>query len=60
LREAQQAMSRKVRFSNNWKKAKARVQCIHSRIGNARRDFLHKTSTAISKDQQKPRDGVYR
>jgi putative transposase len=50
LRKAQQAMSRKVKFSNNWKKAKARVQRIHSRIGNARRDYLHKTSTAISKN----------
>ncbi|RDK05023.1 RNA-guided endonuclease InsQ/TnpB family protein [Cupriavidus lacunae] len=48
LRKAQQAMSRKVKFSNNWKKAKARVQRIHSRIGDARRDYLHKTSTAIS------------
>ena len=50
LRKAQQAMSRKTKFSNNWKKAKARVQRIHARIGNARRDYLHKTSTAISKN----------
>ena len=50
LRKAQQAMSRKTKFSNNWKRAKARVQRIHSRIGNARRDYLHKTSTAISKN----------
>lgn len=50
LRKAQQAMSRKTRFSNNWKKAKARVQRIHSRIGNARRDFLHKATTAISQN----------
>jgi putative transposase len=50
LRKAQQSMSRKVKFSNNWKKAKARVQRIHSRIGNARRDYLHKTSTAISQN----------
>src|SRR5690625_5588445 len=28
LRKAQQAMSRKIKFSNNWKKAKARVQRI--------------------------------
>ncbi|WP_205738514.1 RNA-guided endonuclease InsQ/TnpB family protein [Billgrantia endophytica] len=48
LRKAQQAMSRKTRFSNNWKKAKARVQRLHARIGNARRDYLHKTSTTIS------------
>jgi putative transposase len=50
LRRAQQAMSRKTKYSNNWKKAKARVQKIHSRIGNTRRDFLHKTSTAISQN----------
>lgn len=50
LRRAQQAMSRKTKFSNNWKKAKARVQKIHSRIGNVRRDFLHKTTHMISKN----------
>jgi putative transposase len=51
LRKAQQALSRKVKFSNNWKKAKARLQRIHSQMANARRDFLHKVSTAISKSQ---------
>jgi putative transposase len=50
LRKAQQAMSRKKKFSNNWKKAKAKVQHIHLRIANARRDFLHKASTIISKN----------
>ena len=50
LRKAQQAMSRKRKFSNNWRKAKERVQRIHARIGNARRDYLHKTSTAISQN----------
>ena len=50
LRKAQRAMSRKAKFSNNWKKEKARVQRIHSRIGNARRDFLHKATTTISKN----------
>lgn len=50
LRKAQQAMSRKTRFSTNWKKAKARVQRIHSRIGNARRDYLHKTTATISQN----------
>lgn len=50
LRRAQQTMSRKTKFSNNWKKAKARVQRIHTRIGHCRRDYLHKTSTAISKN----------
>lgn len=50
LRKAQQAMSRRTKFSSNWKKAKARVQRIHARIGNARRDYLHKASTAISQN----------
>jgi putative transposase len=50
LRRYQRAMSRKVKFSNNWKEAKRRVQHIHTRIGNARRDFLHKTSTTISQN----------
>jgi putative transposase len=50
LRKAQQALSRKVKFSNNWKKAKARLQRIHSQMANARRDFLHKVSTAICKN----------
>lgn len=50
LRRCQRAMSRKVKFSNNWKKAKASVQRIHARIGNARRDYLHKATTTISKN----------
>ena len=50
LRKAQRSMNRKVKFSNNWKKAKARIQQLHSRIGHARRDYLHKTSTAISQN----------
>jgi putative transposase len=50
LRRAQQAMSRKVKFSNNWKKAKAHVQKIHSRVKNARRDYLHKVTTTISQN----------
>src|SRR5690554_6141852 len=50
LRKAQQAMSRKTKFSNNWKKAKTRVQKIHSRVKNARRDYLHKATTTISQN----------
>jgi putative transposase len=50
LRRAQQTLSRKVKFSNNWKKAKARVQRIQARIADARRDFLHQTSAAISQN----------
>ncbi|SAL19990.1 transposase [Caballeronia choica] len=50
LAKYQRRMSRKTKFSNNWKKAKARVQRIHSDIANARKDFLHKSTTTISKN----------
>jgi putative transposase len=50
LRRYQRRMARKNKFSNNWKKAKAKVQKVHVDIGNARKDFLHKTTTAISKN----------
>uniref|UniRef100_A8GGC7 Transposase, IS605 OrfB family n=1 Tax=Serratia proteamaculans (strain 568) TaxID=399741 RepID=A8GGC7_SERP5 len=50
LARLQREMNRKVKFSNNWKKAKRKVQNLHSRIGNIRRDYLHKVSTTISKN----------
>ena len=50
LRRYQRAMSRKVKFSSNWKKAKARVQRLHARIGNVRRDYLHQATSAISQN----------
>ncbi len=50
LRKAQQAMSRKQKFSRNWQKAKTKVQKIHNRIADIRKDSLHKISTTISKN----------
>ena len=50
LARDQRAMSRKRKFSNNWKKAKAKVQKIHTLIANARRDYLHKATTTISQN----------
>ena len=50
LKKYQRRMSRKVKFSNNWNKAKRKVQKIHTRISNTRKDFLHKATTAISKN----------
>lgn len=50
LARLQREMSRKVKFSNNWKKAKNKVQNLHSCIANIRRDYLHKVSTTISKN----------
>jgi putative transposase len=50
LARYQRRMSRKVKFGCNWKKAKAKVQKVHTDIAHARKDFLHKTTTAISKN----------
>ena len=50
LKKYQRRMSRKVKFSQNWHKAKRKVQNIHTRIGNARKDFLHKKTAEISKN----------
>jgi putative transposase len=49
LARAQCRRDRKVKFSNNWRKANQRIQRIHRDIANARRDHQHKASTAISK-----------
>jgi putative transposase len=50
LARYQRRMSRKAKFSNNWKKAKIKVQKVYTQIANGRRDFLHKTTTTISKN----------
>jgi putative transposase len=50
LAKLQRRMAGKKKFSNNWKKAKRRVTRLHSKIANIRKDFLHKSSNAISKN----------
>jgi putative transposase len=50
LARYQRRMARKVKFSKNWKKITAKVTKIHIDIANARKDFLHKTTTTISKN----------
>ena len=44
LVKAQRELSRKVKFSHNWNKAKLKVAKIHNLIKNSRKDFLHKLS----------------
>ena len=46
----QKKVSRKKRFSNNWRKSNLKVTKLHSRIANVRRDHLHKISQEISKN----------
>lgn len=47
---ASRKLARKAKFSANWKKQKQTITRLHERIANARQDFLHKTSTTISKN----------
>jgi putative transposase len=46
----QRKLKHKQKFSNNWKKQQHRIAAIHTKIANARRDYLHKISTEISKN----------
>jgi putative transposase len=50
LAHYQRMMSRRCKLGRNWRKARRKVQKIHARIGNCRRDYLHKISTAVSKN----------
>jgi len=50
LAKYQRQMAHKNKFSNNWKKAKAKVTQVHIDIGNTRKDYLHKVSHTISKN----------
>ncbi|MEU4513029.1 transposase [Nonomuraea wenchangensis] len=52
LRKAQRALSRKAKGSNNRKKAVVKVARAHARVADARRDFIHKLSTQIIRENQ--------
>lgn len=49
LRIENRSLSRKVKGSNSWKKQAKRLSLLHHKIGNVRKDFLHKESTKIAK-----------
>ena len=50
LARMQRSLSRKVKFSRNGKKDKAKIGRLHTRIADSRRDFLHKATTTISQN----------
>ncbi|MGI5507116.1 RNA-guided endonuclease InsQ/TnpB family protein [Lentzea sp. CA-135723] len=52
LRRLQQALSRKTRGSNRRKKAVVKVARAHARVADTRRDWQHKLSTTIIRDNQ--------
>jgi putative transposase len=52
LAKAQKALSRKQKGSSNRTKARIRVARVHARIADRRRDFLHKISTRLVRENQ--------
>ncbi|WP_185046820.1 RNA-guided endonuclease TnpB family protein [Actinoplanes octamycinicus] len=52
LKRLQQALSRKTKGSNRRKKAVIKVARAHARVADTRRDWQHKLSTAIIRDNQ--------
>ncbi|MEV7507403.1 RNA-guided endonuclease TnpB family protein [Streptomyces sp. NPDC091201] len=52
LARAQRALSRKRKGSNNRSRARDRVARIHARITDRRRDFLHRLTTRLVRENQ--------
>ena len=52
LRKAQQALSRKARGSSNRNKARVKVARQHAKVADSRRDWQHKLSTEIIRENQ--------
>ncbi|WP_203794810.1 RNA-guided endonuclease InsQ/TnpB family protein, partial [Actinoplanes derwentensis] len=52
LKRLQQALARKTKSSNRRKKAVVKVARAHARVADTRRDWQHKLSTAIIRDNQ--------
>lgn len=52
LKVLQRKVSRKVKGSNNWKKAKLKLSRLHEKISNQRNDFQHKLSFKLISENQ--------
>ncbi|MFJ9368036.1 RNA-guided endonuclease InsQ/TnpB family protein [Nocardia sp. NPDC101769] len=52
LRKAQQSLSRKEKGSSNRAKARVRVAKAHAKVADTRRDWAHKHSTQIIRENQ--------
>lgn len=52
LKKAQRTLSRKTKGSNNRAKARRKVARAHARVADARRDFHHKLSTTLVRENQ--------
>lgn len=49
LRIENRSLARKKKGSNSWKRQAKKLALLHHKIGNVRKDFLHKESTKIAK-----------
>jgi putative transposase len=49
LRRANKTLARRRKGSANWRKAKLRLQKIHARIANIRKDATHKLTTRLAR-----------
>jgi len=52
LKKAQKALSRKQKGSNNRHKARMKVAKVYGEISDARKDFLHKLTTQLVRENQ--------
>jgi putative transposase len=52
LKRVQKALSRKQKGSNNRHKARLKVAKVHAQITDARKDFLHKLTTQLVRENQ--------
>ena len=50
IKRLQRQLSKKVKFSNNWKKIKKKISALYTKIARSRRDRLQKLSTTLSKN----------
>lgn len=52
LKKKQRTLSKKVKGSNNYSKARRQVAIAHTRVRDRRKDFLHKESTRLVNENQ--------
>ena len=50
LAKLQKQLAKKEKFSNRWRRLKAKITKLHIRIADTRNDYLHKLSNELSKN----------
>ena len=50
LAKLQRQLKNKIKFSKKWQKLQAKIEKLHHKIANYRKDYLHKISTEICKN----------